>query len=178
MKKRLDAFLVENGFYDSRAKAAQAVALGMVKVNANAATKVSTKVDDNDSIVVEPFQYVSRAAQKLLHALKEFDIDVSGKTVMDVGASTGGFTQVLLEHGAKEVYAIDTGENQLHHKLCINPIVHNMQKTNFLNVADELVTKMDIIVSDVSFVSLTKLTSKFAKADCPIVLLIKPQFEC
>ena len=178
MKKRLDSYLQEKEFFASRAKAAEAISLGMVKVNGKVCKKASTKVDELDRIESQKFNYVSRAAQKLLHALDCFGVDVKDKVAMDVGASTGGFTEVLLEKGAAEVFAVDTGENQLSQKLIENPKIHNMQKTNFLDVPNELVEKMDIVVSDVSFVSLTKLAWKFAQSNCPLVLLLKPQFEC
>ena len=178
MKNRLDSRLVADGFYLSRSKAAESIKNGMVLVNGKVATKPSVLVGDTDTICASPQKYVSRAAKKLEHALKVFDLNVSGKTAIDVGASTGGFSQVLLENGAKKIYAVDVGTNQLSPIVADDLRVVSLEQTNFLDLDDNIIKSAELIVSDVSFVSLTKLAPKFGKASCPIMVLIKPQFEC
>ena len=133
MKNRLDSRLVADGFYLSRAKAVESIKNGMVLVNGKVATKPSVLVGDTDTICASPQKYVSRAAKKLEHALKVFDLNVSGKTAIDVGASTGGFSQVLLENGAKKIYAVDVGTNQLSPIVADDLRVVSLEQTNFLH---------------------------------------------
>ena len=178
MEYRLDAELVRRGLYTSRSKAAESIKNGGVVVNGKISTKPSLLVSGDSKISATAERYVSRAAKKLEFALKAFKIDVKNAVALDVGASTGGFSQILLENGAKKVYAIDVGTNQLSDQIKNNPKVVNMQQTNFLDVERPLIEQADVIVSDLSFVSLTKMSKKFAIASCPIIVLIKPQFEC
>ena len=174
-------FLVQNGFYPSREKSKQAIESERVLVNGNLVTKVSFDCPFDAKIVAKPFEFVSRGGFKLQKAVEEFDIDLSGKVVLDIGASTGGFTDVCLQNGAKKVYAVDTGERQLAEKLCKDKRVINLEKTNFLNLSKNVFKDTQIVVIDVSFVSLTKFAKKlsmdFEGDKVDIVALIKPQFE-
>ena len=138
------------------------------------------EVEDNVQIEAKPFEFVSRGGYKLQKAIEEFSIDLTDKVVLDIGASTGGFSDVCLKNGARKIYAVDTGEGQLAEEIKNNPKVLDMSKTNFLSLEKEKITDVDFVVIDVSFVSLTKLipvlASDFDKVK--IVALIKPQFEC
>lgn len=138
------------------------------------------EVEDNVQIEAKPFEFVSRGGYKLQKAIEEFSIDLTDKVVLDIGASTGGFSDVCLKNGARKIYAVDTGEGQLAEEIKNNPKVLDMSKTNFLTLEKEKITDVDFVVIDVSFVSLTKLipvlASDFDKVK--IVALIKPQFEC
>lgn len=155
---------------------------GEVSVSGASVTKASLKVLETELIELAPNAelWVSRAAQKLLHGLDAFGIDCSDKVALDVGASTGGFTEVLLSRGASKVFALDVGHGQLHPSLLNNPRVVNMEKTNARNLADDALPPIDVIVSDVSFISLTKALPKplsFARSGAKLVALVKPQFE-
>lgn len=138
------------------------------------------EVEDNVQIEAKPFEFVSRGGYKLQKAIEEFSIDLTDKVVLDIGASTGGFSDVCLKNGARKIYAVDTGEGQLAEEIKNNPKVLDMSKTNFLTLEKEKIIDVDFVVIDVSFVSLTKLipalASDFDKVK--IVALIKPQFEC
>ena len=180
MKKRLDVVLFEKGYYASREKAKQAVELGRVKVCGKVETKPSFLVEENAAFDTLPFEFVSRGGFKLQKALEDFGISVVGKTVLDIGASTGGFSDVCLQNGAKKVYAVDTGEGQLVDKIRLDSRVKNLEKTNYLMLNKTSFSDVDFVVIDVSFVSLTKLAPKLASdfQKVEIVALIKPQFEC
>ncbi|MBP3431868.1 MAG: TlyA family RNA methyltransferase [Clostridia bacterium] len=180
MSKRLDVLLVEKGFYPSREKAKQAVESGRVSVDGVKATKASMQCLDDANLEAKPFEFVSRGGFKLQKALEDFGISLSGKVVLDIGASTGGFTDVSLQNGAKKVYAVDTGEGQLAEKIRADERVVNLEKTNYLNLPKEGLSDVDTVVIDVSFVSLTMLVPKLANDfdKIEIVALIKPQFEC
>lgn len=185
MSKRLDLVLVERGIYLSREKAKQAVETGRVLVNGKLTTKPSFLCKEDDVLEGKPFEFVSRGGFKLQKALEEFGIKLTDCVVLDIGASTGGFTDVCLQNGAKKVYAVDTGEGQLVEELKLNQSVVNMEKTNFLLVSSDVFADVDFVCIDVSFVSLTKLAPKLAEAfiekkkkKIQIVALIKPQFEC
>ncbi|MBO7378044.1 MAG: TlyA family RNA methyltransferase [Clostridia bacterium] len=181
---RLDAYLTEiMKKYESRTKAKEAVERGEVLVGGKVA-KPSFSVTEKDVITFAEGSgaFVSNGAFKLLKAFESFDFDLSGKTVADVGASTGGFTQCALMHGAKKVYAIDVGENLLHPSLREDERVIRIENFNarFLN-ADTLGEKADAVISDVSFISLTYLLNGFSlvmKDGREAVVLVKPQFEC
>ena len=179
MKKRADVFLFENGFYPSREKGKQAIEMGRVKVNDVTISKPSFEVDESDKIVTLPFEFVSRGGFKLQRALEDFGIDLKGKIVLDIGASTGGFSDVCLQNGAKKVYAVDTGAGQLSDKIKNDARVKNFEKTNYLTFDKSNFSDANFVVIDVSFVSLTKLipklSSDFEKVE--IVALIKPQVE-
>ncbi|AZV46759.1 TlyA family rRNA (cytidine-2'-O)-methyltransferase [Nautilia sp. PV-1] len=174
---RLDQYLVTNEYTFSRNKAQEIIKSGYVKVNDKIIKKPSFKIDENDKIeVVQNDGYVSRAAYKLKNYLEKYNITFENKYVLDIGSSTGGFTQVALEAGAKKVVSVDVGSGQLHKTLRDNHKIELYENTDIREfVYNE---KFDVIVSDVSFISLLKITDKIdtlAKKD--IILLFKPQFE-
>jgi 23S rRNA (cytidine1920-2'-O)/16S rRNA (cytidine1409-2'-O)-methyltransferase len=182
---RLDQALVERGLSESREKAKRAVMAGQVRVNDRVARKASEVVKADDILVVTaPEKYVSRGGFKLEHALEHFRVDVSGATALDIGASTGGFTDCLLQRGAARIYAIDTGRGQLAWKLRHDRRVVVMEKVNarHLTPANFPAPLMpaDLAVIDCSFISLRKiLPAAVALLRRPgkIVALVKPQFE-
>lgn len=183
-KMRLDQLLAETGLAPSRARAADLVRRGAVSVDGAVATKPGQSVSPTANIVIAPTggaQYVSRSALKLLAALDAFDLSPAGKTALDLGASTGGFTEVLLERGATRVYAVDVGGEQLHDRLRHNVRVVNLDNTDARNLDKGVITgPIGVIVIDVSFISLLKvLPHALPLADAPawVVALIKPQFE-
>lgn len=181
-KLRLDQLLVGRGLFSSREQARRAILAGEVSVGTRVVDKPSEVLDEQTAIALKPTRkYVGRGALKLEPALDHFHIDLRGKTALDIGASTGGFTDCMLQRGARKVYAVDVGYGQLAWKLRNEPRVIVLEKTNarFLtrNQVQELV---DICVIDVSFISLTLiLPNAFAllKPDGVILALIKPQFE-
>ncbi len=178
MKKRIDVLLFEKNYYNSREKAKEAIKSSKVKLNGQLVTKPSLEVDENCEFETLPFSFVSRGGIKLQKAIETFKIDLKDKVVLDIGASTGGFTEVCLKNGAKKVYAVDTGKDQLDETLKTNSKVVNLEQTNYLNL-DCSKFNIDFVVIDVSFVSLTKILPKVA-TDFKIVglvALIKPQFE-
>ena len=184
MKTRLDVFLVEKGYYSTRNKAQSAIESKDIKVNEKIIDSVSFKVDDTCKIeiVSNSLPYVSRGGLKLEKAIKEFDLNLNDTIVLDIGASTGGFTDCSLQNGAKKIYAVDVGENQLHESLINNEKVISLEKTNFRNIDIDTYKNynIDIIVIDVSFISLSYIfenCSKIIKDDKYIMALIKPQFE-
>lgn len=179
MKSRLDIALVAKGLARSRTRAAELIRAKHVLVDGVIAEKPSMSVTDDARIEVTANpQYVGRGALKLEHALKHFNIDVKGLTVVDIGASTGGFTDCLLQNGARKVYAIDVGHSQLVPELRGDPRVVSLESTD-VRVAT-LPELSDIAVVDVSFISLTNIfsaTHAFIKDSGTAVVLIKPQFE-
>jgi len=181
--ERIDVLLCNLNFFESRAKAKQAIADGCIEVNGELVTKSSLKVDESADIkiVKEPLKYVSRGALKLLKAIDEFDLSFTDKVVCDIGASTGGFTEVSLEYGAKKVFSIDVGQDQLHQRLVNDDRVINMEQTNFRYVIDEdFDTPIDICVTDVSFISLKLILVPIfnvLKEGGEAIVLVKPQFE-
>lgn len=182
-KKRLDLILVENGLFDSREKARSAILAGKVLVEGAPARKPGDLVDPEWRIEVKGWRlpYVSRGGLKLEAALKAFRIDPSEKIALDVGASTGGFTDCLLQHGAKKVYAVDVGYGQLAWKIRTDPRVIPLERTNIRYIDPALIRdKIDIATIDVSFISLAKViptVCHFLEEDGDIAALIKPQFE-
>jgi 23S rRNA (cytidine1920-2'-O)/16S rRNA (cytidine1409-2'-O)-methyltransferase len=177
--------LVERGLCESREKARRAVLAGQVRVNAQSARKPSDPVKPDDALTLDAGEkYVSRGGHKLEHALKQFQLDVAGRVALDLGASTGGFTDCLLQHGAARVYAVDVGRGQLAWKLRQDPRVIVMEKTNarLLTAAQfpPPFAPADMAVIDCSFISLRKILPAavpLLKPDGQIVALIKPQFE-
>ncbi len=185
MKKRLDVILVERGLAPSREKAKAMIMSGIVYVNGQKEDKAGTAFDEKAGETVEirgsALRYVSRGGLKLEKAVNEFHVILDGKVCMDVGASTGGFTDCMLQNGALKVYSIDVGRGQLDWKLRNDPRVICMEKTNMRYVQPEdLGEKADFASIDVSFISLTKIllpVKNCLKEEGQIVCLIKPQFE-
>ena len=183
MKKRLDILVYENGFTDSREKAKAIIMAGQVYVDNQKADKCGQSYDENCKIEVRGAaqKYVSRGGLKLEKAINNFDFDLNGKITMDIGASTGGFTDCMLQNGAKKVYSIDVGYGQLAWKLRTDERVVNLERTNMRKVTREQVPdEIDFFSVDVSFISLKlilpvarQLMAENAQAVC----LIKPQFE-
>ena len=179
---RLDQALVERALCDSRERAKRLIIAGQIRVNGHPAKKASDRVKPADEITVDtPEKFVSRGGHKLEHALEHFQLNVAGLTAIDIGASTGGFTDCLLQRGAKIVFAVDVGQGQLAWKLRSDGRVVVMEKTNarFLK-PENFPAPADLIVADCSFISLTKILPPavpLLKPDGQIVALIKPQFE-
>lgn len=182
-KKRLDAAVFEQGFCDSREKAKTLIMAGVVYVNNQKADKPGMQIKDDDSIEVRsnPLKYVSRGGLKLEKAMSSFDIKLDGLVCADIGASTGGFTDCMLQNGAKKVYSIDVGYGQLAWKLRTDPRVVNMERTNFRYVTKEQVPdELSFASVDVSFISLfliVPVMRTLMRNDAYAVCLIKPQFE-
>ena len=176
MKKRLDVALVERGLAETRSQAQALVLAGRVR----GYEKPGTQVDDNAELELEaPPRYVSRGGEKLAHALDAFGVDPAGRDCLDIGASTGGFTDVLLQRGARRVAAVDVGYGQLHERLRGDPRVTVLERTNARHLR-ELPFPPDLVVGDVSFISLRLvLPPAFALAapGWEAVVLVKPQFE-
>ena len=182
-KKRLDILLVERNLANSRNHAQALIMEGVVYVNGQRIDKAGSQVKNDDKIDIKDsvLKYVSRGGLKLQAALMNFEIDVTGKVALDVGASTGGFTDCLLQHGALKVYALDVGYGQLDWKLRNDDRVVLMEKVNarYLQYKD-IPEQVDLIVMDVSFISLTKIIApvvQFLKPGGLLIALIKPQFE-
>lgn len=182
-RKRLDQLLVERGLVATRARAQAAIRAGLVSIAGRAITKPAQLVGEDDEIAVDASQanYVSRAALKLIHGLDHFGVDPQGRACLDIGASTGGFTQVLLERGARHVAAIDVGHGQFAATLCADARVTLIEGLNAKDLtAAHLSCAIGLIVCDVSFIGLQKaLPAALALADggACLVALIKPQFE-
>lgn len=202
---RLDQALVQRGLYPSRQRAQAAIKAGMVRVNGKPATRPSQPVTAADTVESsgDPIGYVSRGGLKLAAALDRFGISPAGKVCLDVGASTGGFTQVLLERGARLVYAVDVGRGQLHPELAADPRVVSMEETDVRTLAalppalpappaapalppapgpdgpDGPDGSIDLVTCDVSFISLTLVLPHLVRLapGAEMVLLVKPQFE-
>ncbi len=202
-KERLDKLLVKYKLCESRQKAQALIIAGKILVNGQKIVKPSTLVERNSKIeLVEDFKYVSRGGLKLEGALQKWNIDVKNKICLDIGASTGGFTDCLLKFGANLVFAIDVGKNQLHYSLRNHPQVIFVEEFNVKYILDdeyiknflenkpkyknslkkllEYKGKIDFLVMDVSFISITKVIDKvlkFLKKDGEFLVLVKPQFE-
>ena len=183
MKERLDVLLVSQGLAASREKAKAIIMSGNVLVNGQREDKAGTMIDVKAEITVKGGQlkYVSRGGLKLEKAMSHFDLTLEGRVCMDVGASTGGFTDCMLQNGAVKVYSVDVGHGQLDWKLRNDPRVVCMEKTNIRYVTPEQIEELAAFVSiDVSFISLTKVlppVRELMTEDGEIVCLIKPQFE-
>lgn len=183
VKQRLDQILADRGLADSRAKAQAYIMAGLVSVAGKKMDKPGHKIASDAEIELKgkDHPWVSRGGIKLDHGLRYFDIDVSGLIAMDVGSSTGGFTDVLLTGGAKKVYAVDSGTNQLAWKLRQDDRVVVHEQTSARILTDQHIPEqVDIIVCDASFISLIKVLERpleFAKETAILVALVKPQFE-
>ena len=183
MKERLDVLLVQRGMAASREKAKAMIMAGEILVDGEREDKAGSMFPDTVTITQKgrPLPYVSRGGLKLEKAMTHFGLDLTGKICMDVGASTGGFTDCMLQNGAVKVYAVDVGHGQLDWKLRQDPRVICMEKTNIRYVTPEDIGEpVDFSSIDVSFISLTKVLvpiRNYLKDDGEIVALIKPQFE-
>lgn len=184
MKKiRIDMHITELGLFDSREKAKRAIMAGIVLVNGQVVDKPGMDIPEDAEITLKenPNKYVSRGGLKLEKAMNEYGISLEGKTCMDIGASTGGFTDCMLKNGAAKVFSVDVGYGQLDYSLRTNPLVVNMERTNIRHVTLEQIGQaLDFVSIDVSFISL-KLVLPVAMTlmavESEIVFLIKPQFE-
>ncbi|MBE7083659.1 MAG: TlyA family RNA methyltransferase [Clostridiales bacterium] len=179
---RLDNYLVENGFFDSRTKAKQAIERGEIYLNNKQVFKPALIVEDKDLNIeyVYSNRFVSLGGYKLNKAIKEFNFDCNNLVVADIGASTGGFTDCLLQNGAKKVYPVDLNDGLLHNRLKndhrVTPVIKNARELTCLDFDEEL----DLIVADLSFISITyviEVFSKLLKSGKHLIILVKPQFE-
>jgi 23S rRNA (cytidine1920-2'-O)/16S rRNA (cytidine1409-2'-O)-methyltransferase len=182
-KKRLDLVVIEKGLVHSRQCAQALIMAGKILVNNHIVDKPGTRVFPEDDIVLQgkDHPYVSRGGLKLEKALNTLGIDINGFVCLDVGASTGGFTDCLLQHGAGRVYAVDVGYGQLAWKLRQNPRVVVIERMNIRHMQSETLPQLvDLVTIDVSFISLKKVVPeilKFMKKSAVILALVKPQFE-
>ena len=182
---RVDQALVERGLCESRERAKRVILAGQVRINAQSAHKPSDSVKPDDRLTLDADEkYVSRGGHKLEHALRHFQLDVAGLMALDLGASTGGFTDCLLQHGAAKVFAVDVGRGQFAWKLRHDPRVVVMEKTNARHLTAAQFpppfTPADLAVIDCSFISLRNILPAaiaLLRPDGRIVALIKPQFE-
>lgn len=179
---RIDVYLAENKLAESRSKARAMIEGGMVTVNGKKCSKPALEVNEGDDVqITAQLRFVSRGGEKLLGALEGFKLDVSNAVCADLGASTGGFTDCLLKHGAKKVYAIDCGSDQLYPSLKEDARVVSLEKTNARTLTAEMLgEKCDIVVMDVSFISQTLLydaVKSILFSGGKLISLIKPQFE-
>ncbi|WP_448375943.1 TlyA family RNA methyltransferase [Fervidobacterium sp.] len=180
-KIRLDVFLVSKNFIESRSKARQIIENGSVKVNGNVCKNPAKLIGENDIIeVLEIPKYVSRAGYKLEGLFSEVQIELFNKTVCDIGSSTGGFVDFLLQHGAKKVYAVDVNTEQLHSKLTSDSRVIRIRKNAKELCVENIGEVVDIVTTDVSFISVRKIKESIWNILSPsgyAIVLIKPQFE-
>lgn len=180
MKQRLDKVLVERGLASTRSQADNFIRLGYVYLNKKVAHKSGVMVSDADKITLEKAEtYVSRAGLKLASVAKYFKLNFQDKTVLDIGSSTGGFTDYSLRHGAKKVFAVDVGTDQLHPSLRSNPKIILNEKTDIRDFyTDEVI---DVIVGDVSFISLREIlphvANELMNENTILIAMVKPQFE-
>ena len=186
MRERLDVLLVQKGFFETREKAKRAVMAGLIIVDDKKIEKPGTQIklnkEPNIRIKGEVMKYVSRGGMKLEKAIEVFSMNLKDKIVLDVGASTGGFTDCSLQNGASFVYAVDVGTNQLDWKLRNDSRVKSIENMHIKNLSTQDLddSGVDYIVMDVSFISITKVfeyLTKFMKEDSKLMALIKPQFE-
>ena len=181
-KMRLDQALVKLGIVETRTKSSNLIKAGFVRVNDNPILKPAQIIDFNDNIVIDQksLPWVSRGAEKLNFALEKFKVNPANKVIFDLGASTGGFTEVLLKYGAKKVYSIDVGRDQLHEKLRSDKRVCNMPSLDVREVVNLSLPNPEWIVADLAFISLVKalpLVMRQAISGAIMICLIKPQFE-
>ena len=183
MEERLDKILIQRNLVSTRTRAEQIIREVGVKVDGKLITKTGKKfpVDCVIEMVAEEIPWVSRGALKLVEAIKKWQPEIQGKVFMDIGASTGGFTQVLLENGASKVYCVDVGTNQLHAKIADDPRTVNLEKTHVRELTPRLIPEITSgCVIDVSFISLEKIfpfIHAFLEEGSPVIALVKPQFE-
>jgi 23S rRNA (cytidine1920-2'-O)/16S rRNA (cytidine1409-2'-O)-methyltransferase len=179
MSRRLDIEVTKRGLASTRSQAENYIKLGVVSVNNKITKKPGFAVAETDSITLVSEQYVSRAALKLASIAEQFDLDFRESSVLDVGSSTGGFTDYALQHGAVQVVAVDVGTNQLHPSLRMNQKVKVYEKTDIREFSTD--NTFDYILADVSFISLTKVLPSLKKFCKPqkteLIMMCKPQFE-
>jgi 23S rRNA (cytidine1920-2'-O)/16S rRNA (cytidine1409-2'-O)-methyltransferase len=179
MNQRLDKELVRLGLVSTRSQAESYIKLGQVTVNGRVPTKPGFAVNDTDVIkLMVTEQYVSRAALKLASVAELLYLQFEGKTVLDVGSSTGGFTEYALKHGARKVIAVEVGTDQLHPSLRQNPQIELHEKTDIRDFRTD--QKIDLVVADVSFISLREILPSVARLctrDSRLAIMVKPQFE-
>ena len=181
-RKRADVLLVERGLFESRARAQAAIEAGLVTADGKAVAKPSETIAADAVLQAQPAHpFVSRGGVKLAGALEQYPIDIEGHVCLDIGASTGGFTEVLLANGASLVFAIDVGREQLHHSLRGHPKVVSMEETDIRDFEGKrLPVRPDVVVIDVSFISLKAVLPvalSLAASPMHLLALIKPQFE-
>lgn len=182
-EERLDKIILQRGLVSSRVRCEKIIQESGVLVNGKLVNKPGKKfpLDVKIDLLSEEIPWVSRGALKLEKAREYWNIDFDGKTVLDIGASTGGFTEVALVNGADKVFCVDVGSNQLHDKIRSNPKVVNLEKTHVRELTNKLIPELiDIVVIDVSFISLEKIfpfTHGFIKPEGKVIALVKPQFE-
>jgi 23S rRNA (cytidine1920-2'-O)/16S rRNA (cytidine1409-2'-O)-methyltransferase len=181
-RSRLDVALVERGLVETRSRAQALVMAGRVTVDGAVVDKAGAAVSGGAAIaVVQPARYVSRGGDKLETAIERWRIDLAGERCLDIGASTGGFTDCLLHHGASEVVALDVGRAQLHERLRSDPRVHSMERVNARDLTrDQLPYTPTMLTADVSFISLTLVLPAALRCLAPrwrAIVLVKPQFE-
>ena len=179
---RLDVALVQQKLIDTRTKAKAAIEAGLVFYGGIPATKPSQEIQEPEKLELRGTlcPYVSRGGLKLEKALDIFHINLKNKIVLDIGSSTGGFTDCALQHGAKQVIAVDVGKNQMVESLRNNPLVILYEQTDFRDITTDKIAPCSVAVSDVSFISVTKMISKLKEMPKlnDLICLIKPQFEC
>lgn len=182
MEERLDKILIQRGLVSSRVRAEQMIREVGVMVNGKLINKTGKKfpVDAIIEVIEEEIPYVSRGALKLKHSIEHWQLTIAG-SCLDIGASTGGFTEVLLEFGADKVYCVDVGRDQLHQKLKANPNIINLERTHVRELNGRLIPEeINVCVIDVSFISLIKIfpfIHAFLASGAIVVALVKPQFE-
>jgi 23S rRNA (cytidine1920-2'-O)/16S rRNA (cytidine1409-2'-O)-methyltransferase len=178
--KRLDVYLVDRGLAATRSQAENYIKLGRVKVNDNIVIKAGTNVPENAVVkMTSPIKYVSRGALKLESVAKQLALDFRGKAVLDVGSSTGGFTDYALQHGANKVIAVDVGKNQMHGSLRQDMRIELHEQTDIRSIKS-LSTKVNYCLIDVSFISIIPVLihlRNIVPSTCDIVAMVKPQFE-
>ena len=181
MKIRLDQHIMELGLAGSRNRAAELIKEGLVLLNGKICNKPSKEIMTGSSVsIVEQQQWVSRAGKKLFEALKSFEVKVEGKMALDVGSSTGGFTQVLLYEGAEKITSVDVGTDQLHSSLRNVARISLLEQTDIRDISSRLKDSFDLVVVDVAFISLSKIIKDIesvSRKEGDIILLYKPQFE-
>ena len=181
MKIRLDQYIMEMGLAGSRNRAQELIKEGLVLLNGKICNKPAKEILTGARVSIEQQQqWVSRAGKKLFEALQNFDVNVEGKTALDVGSSTGGFTQVLLYKGAEKITSVDVGTEQLHSSLRNIARISVLEKTDIRDISSRLKESFDIVVVDVAFISISKIIKDIelvARKGGNIILLYKPQFE-
>ena len=179
---RIDIELVKRGIFETRNKAQNEIKNKIIFCNNICITKPSFDVTDTDIIEIkgEKLKYVSRGGLKLEKAIKEFNIDLKNKILIDIGSSTGGFSDCAIQNNIKKIYAIDVGTNQFDKKLRLNSKINLYENTDFRNIDNNIINDANIASIDVSFISVTKLTNKLKELTNlkEVICLIKPQFEC